>query len=230
MAIQNLMLGDCMDLMRSKPDKYYDLAICDPPYGIGQDWKKRKHTADKYNGRYKNDKIPDRQYFEQLFRVSKHWIIWGYNYYTEYLHPTNYLICWDKGFSPTTSFSSMFELAVTNIKVPAVIFKHDWDGARKELETGIIKIHPHQKPIALYKWLLTNYAKPGQKILDTHGGSFSHAIAAYDLGFDLDIIELDPDYFRDGKFRFDTHVLKCEEIKQLGFAKTELSKTNPTLF
>lgn len=113
----------------------------------------------------------------------------------------------------------------------ARMFRFVWNGMiQGDMKNKQERFHPTEKPIALYKWLLTNYAKVGQKILDTHGGSFSHAIAAYDLGFDLDIIEIDPDYFRDGKERYDKHVLKCEEIKQLGFAKTELSKINPTLF
>jgi len=230
MSKQNLILGDCMEFMADVPDKYYDLAIVDPPYGIGMDWRKRKRTASKFIWKYDNKQIPNKYYFDELRRVSKNWIIWGWNYYTSILEPTNYLICWDKKFSEETSFSSMFELAGTSIKIPANIFRYSWDGARKEDEAGIVKIHPHQKPIALYKWLLTNYAKPGQKIFDSHGGSFSHAIAAYDLGFDLYIIELDEEYFNAGKARFDAHVRKCEEIKQLGFAKTELSKVNPTLF
>ena len=92
------------------------------------------------------------------------------------------------------------------------------------------RIHPTEKPIALYKWLLTNYAKKGDKILDTHGGSMSIAIACYDLGFDLDLCEMDKDYFRDGKARFEAHRTKQRELKELGYAKTELQKINPVLF
>lgn len=186
---------DNMLMMARYPDKYFDLAIVDPPYGIGEDWKKRKNTAGKYNGSYKNESIPTKEYFEELFRVSKHWIVWGWNYYTIYFSPTNYLIVWDKKVPEQTAFYSQVEIAATNIKIPAAIYRHSWDGARKELETGIEKIHPHQKPIALYKWLLNKYAKQGDKILDTHLGSGSIAIACHDYGFELTACELDKEYY-----------------------------------
>lgn len=221
----NLILGDCMDLMKSKPDKFYDLAIVDPPYGIGMGGGKIGNSKNNYKQFAGNDSsIPDADYFMELVRISKNQIVWGANYMLDHLSPTSCFIIWDK-VQPEDFTMAMCEFAWTSMNSPAKIYKKRIVGADKD---G--RIHPTQKPIALYKWLLTNYAKKGQKILDTHGGSFSHAIAAYDLGFDLDIIELDEDYFNAGKSRFEAHVLKCEEIKSLGFAKTALNNINPTLF
>lgn len=235
MAIQNLIHGDCMDLMRSKPDMFYDLAIVDPPYGINI----TKQGLGKGGGLYRqkekqykvgawDDKAPDSNYFDELFRISKNQIIWGGNYFD--LPPTPCFIFWDKN-NGGSDFADG-ELAWTSFLSPVRKFRFTWSGfiqgnmgSKKET-----RIHPTQKPIALYKWLLTNYAKHGDKIFDSHGGSFSHAIAAYDLGFDLDIIELDEDYFKAGKERFDNHVLKCEEIKQFGYAKTAIKDIYPILF
>lgn len=256
MAIQNLILGDCMDLMKSKPDKFYDLAIVDPPYGIGEDGRKTKGregyvlqkngskrflAAKNYKlGKY-DDKSPDQIYFDELLRVSKYQIIWGENYmfFTQKNKSTGRII-WDKVNGQ--SDQSDCEIAWTSCIKSVRLFSYMWAGFKQakgldepktmngNMKKNEERIHPNHKPVNLYKWLLTNYSKKGQTILDTHGGSFSHAIAAYDLGFDLDIIELDEDYFNAGKSRFDAHVLKCEEIKSLGFAKTALNDVNPTLF
>lgn len=196
---------DNMVMMSRYPEKYFDLAIVDPPYGIGPDWKKRKNTADKYKGSYQNESIPDEKYFNELIRVSKNWIVWGWNYYTQFFPPTNYLIVWDKKMSDKTSFSSQVEIAATSIKIPAAIYRHSWDGARKESETGIDKIHPHQKPVALYKWLLDKYAKPGYKIIDTHFGSGSIAIACHDYGYELTACELDQEYYQSAIDRIRRH-------------------------
>lgn len=194
---------DCMIGMARYPDKYFDLAVVDPPYGIGEDWKKRKHSSNKYSGGYKNDTIPDKKYFEELFRVSKNWIIWGYNYFTEHIGPTNHLIVWDKGVPERTDFYSHCEIAATSIKIPLRKISIDWDGGRKGAETGKSKIHPHQKPIMLYRWIFHNYAKPGQIILDTHVGSGSSRIAA-DRAGNIDFVgfEIDKDYFDDQEKRF----------------------------
>lgn len=197
---------DNMELMARYPDNHFDLAIVDPPYGIGADWKKRKNTAKKYAGNYTNESIPDKKYFDELMRVSKYWIVWGWNYYTEFFPPTNYLIVWDKKVPEKTAFYSQVEIAATNIKIPAAIYRHSWDGARKEQETGTDKIHPHQKPIALYKWLLNKYAKSGYKILDTHLGSASIAIACHDYGFDLTACEIDTIHFNNAVKRINNHV------------------------
>lgn len=236
MATQNLMLGDCLKWMKSLPDKYYDLAIVDPPYGIGMGSILNVNSNVVFENKNWDYKIPDNEYFIELIRVSNNQIIWGGNYFP---------LLWENGCKKYIFWNKLNhhdnrsdgELAWTSLNGLPVYFEYMWDGNRygfKDNLKGIgkktIRIHPTEKPVELYKFLLTNYAKSGQKIFDSHGGSFSHAIAAYDLGFDLDIIEIDPDYYRDGKTRYDAHVTKCEEIKQFGFAKTELSKNNPTLF
>jgi len=193
-----LTCEDCMDLMKRYPDGHFDLAIVDPPYGIGEDWAKRKKNRNIPfpETSYKNEGIPKRDYFNRLFRVSKNQIIWGYNYFVNILGPTNYLIVWDKicGENQVIKYSQG-EIAYTSFHVPVRIISIPWDGYRMGNETGIKKIHPHQKPVELYKKLLTNYAKPGWKILDTHLGSGSHAVACYDMGFSLTACEIDGDYF-----------------------------------
>lgn len=165
---------DCMEYMKSIPDKFFDLAVVDPPYGIGQDWKKRNKGAIYHETSYKNNNCPDKRYFEELKRVSKDVIIWGYNYFTEILGSTNYLIIWDKQSNNNSVFKySKVEIAFTTKRIPANLVSIPWDGYRMGIETGQRKIHPHQKPISLYAWLYKNYAKPGDKILDTHLGSGS---------------------------------------------------------
>lgn len=189
---------DCMDLMSEFPDKHFDLAIVDPPYGIGKTWnKKKKGTRGDFNeNTYKNKKPPEGSYFKELFRVSKEWIIWGSNYYSHWLTESNNLICWDKECTYAKEFRSEFELAQTSIKrYPALIFRIPWSGGRKGNETGIKTIHPHQKPISLYSKQLELYGTPGGKILDTHLGSGSIAIACHYMGFDLTGCELDKDYY-----------------------------------
>jgi site-specific DNA-methyltransferase (adenine-specific) len=199
----NMYNVDCMDFMAKVPDKYYELAICDPPYNIGGD-SIHAGRLKKGSGKLKNraiqllnssfDEIPlDENYFNELFRVSKNQIIWGMNYFE--LPRTRGVICWDK-VQPWENFSQI-ELAWTSFDYPAKLYRYD-------NRTGN-KIHPTQKPIALYKWLLKNYAKEGDKIFDSHGGSMSIAIACDTMGFDLDICELDKDYFEQAKKRFDNY-------------------------
>lgn len=178
--------GDCMDYMKDIPDKYFDLAIVDPPYGLPKD---SSHGRGKLKNRIFNGNIehwdvaPDKSYFDELFRVSKNQIIWGGNYFD--LPPTRGFVVWDKK-QPFPNFSRC-EYAWMSFQVPSKIFEFD--------NRTSDKIHPTQKPIELYGWLLINYAKQGDKILGTHGGSFSHAIACHDLGFELTIIEKDKEYF-----------------------------------
>jgi len=192
----NMMQGDCMDFMRDKPDKFWDLAIVDPPYGIGMDGGKRGKVF--YAKKDWDKAIPTPEYFEQLFRVTKNQIIWGGNYFN--LPPTPCILVWDK--KNGDSFFADGEIAWTSFYSPLKICKHAYIG-KYNLEP--IKIHPTQKPSYLYRWLLLNYAKPGDKILDTHGGSGSICIACHDLCFDIDWIELDPDYYRDAVKRFENH-------------------------
>jgi site-specific DNA-methyltransferase (adenine-specific) len=183
---------DNMLLMARYPDKYFDLAIVDPPYGIGFDGS-RKSTS-KHGGRkeYKfkgwDNEIPTEKYFNQLFRVSKNQIIWGANYFTKFLPSSMGWLFWDKGQRICNSDG---ELAYTSFQQALRVVEYN----RCEIQKIGGAIHPTQKPQQLYKWLLDKYAKPNDKILDTHLGSGSIAIACHDYGFDLTACELDKEYF-----------------------------------
>ena len=191
-----------MDLMARYPDKYFDLAIVDVPYGI------RTHKAQgttktkpkKWIGGNWDNKKPDFQYWNNLFRISKHQIVWGANYFTEYLQSGNHWIVWDKMLDKDQSH---FELAWTSFKKAERIFRF----SRSNLQgfQNPDRFHPTEKPVALYKWLLHNYAKPGDKILDTHLGSGSIAIACHDYNFDLTGCELDKEYFDAAVKRISAH-------------------------
>jgi site-specific DNA-methyltransferase (adenine-specific) len=193
---------DNMEFMKSKPDGYYSLGIVDPPYGIGVNVSIGRRKGDKKSNYHKfagNDlEIPSVEYFKELFRVSKNQIIWGGNYMTEYLHPSPCWLLWDKGFSEDVTFAQ-FEMAWTSFTSSAK--KYNFNAAANSN-----RIHPTQKPVALYKWLLDKYAKPNDKILDTHGGSMSIAIACHDYGFELDLCELDKEYYDKGVERVINHV------------------------
>lgn len=186
---------DCMVGMARYPDKYFELAIVDPPYGIGDKFKGGKTGKMNFNEVVNKawDKIPDDEYFDELVRVSKNQIIWGGNYYK--LRPTRCFIVWDKLISEDFTLA-MAELAWTSFDRLAKIF-------RMSVPKDGRKIHPTQKPVALYKWLLTNYAKEGDLILDTHVGSASSLIACHDLGFDAVGFELDEDYYNESKQRLE---------------------------
>lgn len=178
---------DCMELLKATPDKFYDLAIVDPPYGIGMGGGKVGNSKVDYKQFAGADKaVPEDEYFYELQRVGKNMIIWGGNYFD--LPPTPCFICWDK-VQPENFTMAMGEFAWTSFKSPAKIYR------QRIVSADIERIHPTQKPVALYEWLLTNYAKQGDKILDTHLGSGSHAIACNNLGFELTACELDRDYF-----------------------------------
>jgi len=208
---------DCMEGMAKYPDKYFELAIVDPPYGIGfskyngTTYKKgvnksKKGFANKklYKKKEWDNNIPEEIYFKELLRISKNQIIWGGNYFTEFLYPTKSWIFWDKKIiNNTIKNYADGELAWTSFDITLRKFTYDWIGLGycNSSEKGS-KIHPTQKPVALYKWLLSNYAKQGDKILDTHLGSGSSRIAAYDLGFDFTGFELDKDYFEAQEKRF----------------------------
>lgn len=198
-----ILYGDCMDLMQHLEDKSINLACVDPPYGIGKTWRKNRKGKKIETKSYKNNLIPDKEYFNELFRISQNWIIWGSNYYTKFLPASNKLICWDKQCNCITEFKSEFELAQTSItKYPSRIYHHVWSGGRKGEEIGNRMIHPHQKPVALYRWLLQNYAKPGDKVIDTHSGSGSFACAAWLEGFDFLVVEKDFDYWQSSVNRY----------------------------
>lgn len=199
MPISEVYNMDCMEGMAKYPDKYFELAIVDPPYGIGYDGQ-RKSTS-KHGGRkeYKfkgwDQSIPDKIYFDELFRISKNQIVWGANYFTKYLPSSMGWIFWDKGQRICNSDG---ELAFTSFDKALRVYELN----RCEIQKIGGAIHPTQKPVKLYKWLLTNYAKPGDRILDTHLGSGSSRIAAYDMGFDFVGYELDKDYFEAQEKRF----------------------------
>lgn len=196
-----MLYADCMAYMATLPDKAFDLAIVDPPYGIG---RSGKPTSTSSHGGHKgfedrgwDSLAPGPEYFAELFRVSKHQIIWGANYYPKYLPSSPGWILWDKGQRIDQADG---ELAFSSIDKPLRVVTIN----RVELLLDGT-IHPTQKPVALYKWLLSRYAKPGQTILDTHGGSGSIAIACHDLGFDLTWMELDADYYEAAVKRYQEH-------------------------
>lgn len=198
-----LIHDDCMNVMAKYPDNYFQLAICDPPYGIGMDGGNVGYKG--FNNFVKKEwdnSIPPAEYFEQLFRVSKNQIIWGGNYFP--LRPTRGFIIWDKGEGFKGRTYAECEFAWTSLDVNARIFKHD------PLATGDYhgKINPCQKPIRLYKWLLKNYATPDMKIIDTHLGSGSSAIAAYDFGCDFVGMEIDKDYYDAAVKRFEIYKMQ----------------------
>ncbi len=204
---------DCMEGMKEFPDKYFELAIVDPPYGINEDsdkirqynsksceaWKGRKPK--EYTKKNWDTERPTQEYFNELIRVSKNQIVWGGNYFTDMLHPTGAWIVWDKQVVMPT-FSDA-ELAWCSIKNSVKIARVLWAGYRKCEE--VERIHPTQKPVALYEWLLQHYAKQGDKILDTHVGSGSSFIACYNMGFDIWGCELDKDYCNDAIKRLEEH-------------------------
>jgi len=182
-----------MDYMRDLPDKAFDLAIVDPEFGIGIGNSPRLVTDKGLKAKSWDDEPIDGSYFTELFRISKNAIIWGGNYYP--LPANKHCVVWDKKQPETLSFG-MFDYAWTS-----------FDGANKMFRQSVQveknKIHPTQKPIALYGWLLDNYAEKGQRILDTHLGSGSSAIAAHYFGCDFVGIELDKDYYDAACSRFD---------------------------
>lgn len=193
---------DCMAYMKGLDDNAFDLAIVDPPYGIGDNWKKDRFS-DFYTheSTYKNDSIPDSEYFSELFRVSSNQIIWGANYYTDYLPPRQSWIVWDKDRDYEQSHMAEGELAWTSFNIPVRILKRTWNGfIRAEPRHGN---HPHEKPTGLYQWILEKYSEQGQRILDTHLGSGSSAIAANYFGCDFVGCEIDKNYYDAACKRFD---------------------------
>jgi site-specific DNA-methyltransferase (adenine-specific) len=215
--MMNITNEDNMELMARYPDNYFDLAIVDPPYGIGCDaigMSNRASNSKKFKG-YKGkqflggqwDKKPEEvEYFEELKRVSKNQIIWGANHFIENISNANSScwIVWRKNGQNPNATNADCELAYTSFKTAVRFFNYDWSGFGF-INKGEDKIHPTQKPVALYKWLLDKYAKQGDKILDTHLGSGSIAIACHDYKFDLTACELDKEYFDKAMQRINNH-------------------------
>ena len=179
---------DCMEAMKQFPDKFFELAIVDVPYGVLDKQGGRIDANFKAN---KWDIKPTKEYFDQLFRISQNQIIWGANNFI--LPETKYFIVWDK-MQTVDNFASA-EYAWTNCKIPAKVFRYSIHKEMADRKQNGGKIHPTQKPVALYTWLLNNYAKKGDKILDTHVGSASSLIACHKLGFEYWGFEIDPDYY-----------------------------------
>jgi site-specific DNA-methyltransferase (adenine-specific) len=188
LQLNKLYNMDCMEGMKLFPDKYFELAIVDPPYGINVNHNMGRRKGDKHSNYKKvtwDNEPPPPEYFDELFRVSKNQIIWGANYFQ--LPPTKCFIVWKKPqISEDVSFS-MCEYAWASFNSTAKVIEIYGQEADR--------IHPTQKPVRLYKWLLTRYAKPGDKILDTHVGSGSSLIACYDMGFDYIGFEIDKEYY-----------------------------------
>ena len=196
--------ADCMEIMKGFADNQFDLAIVDPPYGIDINFNMGRQKGEKPKHKKKDwdNAIPQKEYFDELKRVSKNQIIWGGNYFTEFLEATKSWIFWDKEVPELVSFADG-ELAWTSFDktlVKARIPYSGFTGKDKDM-----RIHPTQKPVQLYKWLLNKYAKQGDTILDTHLGSGSSAIAAHDGGFEFTGIELDEEYYNAAKERIILH-------------------------
>ena len=221
---------DCMDLMKEIPDKYFELAIVDPPYFSGPERrgfygrkispigvKRTYHKSDNW-------KVPNSEYFEELFRVSKNQIVWGCNYF-DYQVPTSGRIIWDK-CNGKSSFSDC-EIAFCSLHKSVRMFRFMWNGMMqgKSIEEGHIaqgnkklnekRIHPTQKPVLLYEWLLSKYAKPGDKILDTHVGSASSLIACHNLGFDFVGTEIDTYYYNTAYKRMNEYFKKIKSVTEI---------------
>ena len=212
MSISEVYNIDCMEGMKQYPDNYFDLAIVDPPYGIGEDGAKN-HSRGKaarptmYTAKNWDSSAPSKDYFLELIRVSKNVIIWGANHFIENIPNQNSSswVVWDKQ-NGDNDFADC-ELAWTNHKTAVRKFQFRWAGMLQgDMSNKETRIHPTQKPVALYKWLLDKYAKDGDKILDTHLGSGSSRIAAYDYGFDFVGFELDKEYFEAQEKRFKNHI------------------------
>ena len=197
---------DCMEAMKEFPDKFFELAIVDPPYGIGAN-KMTLGNGKRKVFRGSNDwdlDSPEFEYFHELQRVSVNQIIWGANHFIHKIPiASSCWIFWDKGTGDNDFADG--ELAWTSFKSTVRKFTHSWVGANAKERNEIDRMHPTQKPISLYKWLLKNYAKEGDKILDTHLGSGSSRIAADQMGFDFWGYELDKDYFEASVKRFNQY-------------------------
>ena len=191
---------DCLPFMKQCKDKQFDLAIVDPPYGIDKLLHRSSYgnctgSLTKYADNRWDKETPTKEYFDELFRISKNQIVWGGNYFIDYLPSTRGILCWDKQ-KHVPNFSA-WEMAWTSFDCVAKIFR--------QLNIDPKRIHPTQKPVKLYKWLLTEFAKENDKIFDSHLGSGSIAIACDNLGFDLTACEIDKDYFEKANKRIEAY-------------------------
>lgn len=219
--ISNVFNVDCLEYMRGLPDKFFELACVDVPYGIGASkgtWGSSNCGKVKNYGKKSWDNYaPDKEYFDQLIRISRNQIVWGANHFISKLpYDSSCWIVWDKENSG--DFADC-ELAYTSFQTAVRIFKYKWNGMlQADMKNKEHRIHPTQKPVALYRWILENYAKQGDKIFDSHMGSQSSRIAAWQMGFDYYGCELDTDYFNEGNKRFER-----EKMKQQLFTPEQLA-------
>jgi len=204
----NLYNKDCMEAMKDMADNQYDLAIVDPPYQIlntktviSKTHKNGTKTLNKNHKKILWDKKPNENYFNILKKVSKNFILFGANYFIKYINDSSSWICWDKKVSNDVHLASAEFIYTTFTSSSKVIKISPFDSLRG----GKDRIHPTQKPVKLYEWLLMNYAKEGDKILDTHLGSGSIALACHNLNYDLTACELDKDYYNDAMKRLKQH-------------------------
>lgn len=210
---------DCLAAMRAMPDKAFDLAVVDPPFGIGVMSMTYASGDDRVYGNavakrrdYRKqsewDTKPTREYFDELRRVSSAQIIWGGNYFSDMLPPSRGFICWDKRVNDkmTNDFSDCEYAWLSEGLGVARMFRYCWNGMiQGDMKNKEERFHPTQKPVALYRWIFSRYAKPGDKILDTHLGSGSSRIAAYEAGLDFVGYEIDKQYFKKQEERFKAH-------------------------
>lgn len=192
-----LYRGDCMELLRATPDGFYDLCVVDPPYGLGDKLTSGGTWSVKWQDKgAKWDKTPEREYFDQLLRVCKNWIVFGGNYFIEHLPNCRHFIAWHKPYMDGMHSMSNVELALTSFDANAKKISINKDKGNEE------RIHVCQKPTKLYQWVFDHYATPDMKILDTHLGSGSSAIAAHYFGCEFTGIEIDQDYYKAAVKRF----------------------------
>ena len=216
---------DCMEAMKEIPDRFFQLAICDPPYGIGHDGqRKRVHNNRKHNRKFHARKgwdkePPPPEYFRELERVSENQIIFGGNYFAPMLNRgTKGWLVWDKGQHGLSQ--SDCELAYSSFDVPTRVVVIN----RAALQQDGNTIHPTQKPVRLYRWILQNYARPGDRILDTHAGSGASCIACHEMGFDFLAFEIDPDYCRAATERLEyaRAQIRFDDLPQIGAEQVKL--------
>ena len=197
-----------MEALAKMQDNQFDLAIVDPPYGINANKEKEHNGWKNYGIKDWDNEIPKQEYFKELFRVSKNQIVWGGNYMTEHLPPKMCWLLWDKGQRDFSLADG--ELAWTSFNKALRIFTMPRGAALADAKNNGGKIHATQKPVKLYEWLLMNYANEGDKILDTHLGSASIAIACHNLGYDLEGYELDEEYYNAAVKRYNNYIAQLK--------------------
>jgi site-specific DNA-methyltransferase (adenine-specific) len=217
LELNQLYLMDCMEGMKQFPDKYFELAIVDPPYGIGEDGLKNHSRgglapSKKYTPKNWDKEPPSAEYFKELIRVSQNQIIWGANHFISRIpYDSSCWVIWDKQ-NGDNDFADC-ELAWTSFKTAVRKFEFRWAGMLQgDMANKESRIHPTQKPVRLYSWLLSNYAKQGDKILDTHVGSASSLIACYDMGYDYVGFEIDEDYYKAAQKRIEENKAQLRMI------------------